>query len=427
MSISDYHLTDADISDAINNLCDKIDKEDPQIHALLPEKNRRERLLRDAEDLKIRYPDPEKRPLLFGVPIGVKDIFRTEGFITRAGSLLPEDEFKGREAGCVTRLKRAGALILGKTVTTEFAYFEPGPTRNPHNPKHTPGGSSSGSAAAVASGFCQLALGSQTVGSVIRPAAFCGTFGFKPSFGRIPTGGVIPFSKSADHIGYFTSDVSNIERTSAVICRKWSTGAEPYWNDGKPVIGVPEGAYLQQASREGLEAFEKQMTRIEHAGYRVKRVRVLDDINEVNRLHRLMIAAEISAVHKYWFPKYKDLYRERTAEIIKEGRGITRHELIQAKRNRLRLRTILTRAMRSSGIDVWACPSAPGTAPRGIHATGDPAMNLPWTHTGVPAINIPAGFSENGLPFGLQLTAGYLEDEMLVAAAAQVVGTVNFT
>jgi len=153
--------------------------------------------------------------------VGIKDIFHVDGFVTRAGTRVPPERFAGPEAASVALLREAGALIAGKTVTTEFAYFEPGPTRNPHNPAHTPGGSSSGSAAAVAAGLCQLALGTQTIGSVIRPAAFCGVVGFKPSFGRIPTSGLVYFSRTIDHVGLFTQDLDGMELAASVLCRDW--------------------------------------------------------------------------------------------------------------------------------------------------------------------------------------------------------------
>ena len=147
---------------------------EPEVLAFLPEEDRFARLYHDAETLVLSYPDLINRPILFGALVGAKDIFHVEGFTTQAGSRLPHDVLQGVEAKSVTRLKEVGALMFGKTVTTEFAYFFPGPTRNPHNPEHTPGGSSSGSAAAVAAGFCHVALGTQTIGSIIRPAAFCG-------------------------------------------------------------------------------------------------------------------------------------------------------------------------------------------------------------------------------------------------------------
>ena len=174
-----------DLASYVDEMCDRVDAVDPAIQALLPEPGRRERLLTEAAGLERRYPQPASRPPLYGALVAVKDIFHVHGFVTRAGSNLPPELFAGAEASCVTQLREAGALILGKSVTTEFAYFEPGPTRNPHALDHTPGGSSSGSAAAVAAGLCQLAVGTQTIGSVIRPAAFCGVVGFKPSLDRI--------------------------------------------------------------------------------------------------------------------------------------------------------------------------------------------------------------------------------------------------
>src|SRR5262249_2824459 len=160
-------------------------------------------------------------PSLYGVLIGVKDIFRATGFPTRAGSRLPPELLAGDEASCVTLLKSRGALILGKTVTAEFAYIDPGPTRNPYNLDHTPGGSSSGSAAAVAAGYCSLALGTQTIGSVIRPASYCGIVGFKPSYDRIPTDGVIHVSKALDHVGLLMQDVPGMALAASILCREW--------------------------------------------------------------------------------------------------------------------------------------------------------------------------------------------------------------
>ncbi len=158
---------------------------EPEVRAFLPEEGRFDRLRREAAALEARWPDPERRPPLFGVLAGVKDIFHVDGFETGGGSRLPPEVLRGPEAASVTTLRAAGALILGKAVSTEFAYFAPGPTRNPWNPEHTPGGSSSGSAAAVGAGLAPLALGTQTIGSIIRPAAFCGAVGYKPSYERI--------------------------------------------------------------------------------------------------------------------------------------------------------------------------------------------------------------------------------------------------
>ncbi len=230
----------------INDLCDRIEAVEPHIASLLPEPGRRERLLREARDLEAREPDPAARPPLYGALVGVKDIIHVDGFVTRAGSAVPPELFAGPEAACIAPLRAAGALIVGKTVTTEFAGFEQNGTRNPHNPAHTPGGSSSGSAAAVAAGLCVLALGSQTVGSVIRPAAFCGVVGYKPTYNRIPTQGIVYYSESVDTVGLFTQDVAGMALAASVLCREW----QPAHADRRPVLAVPEGAYLRQESAE---------------------------------------------------------------------------------------------------------------------------------------------------------------------------------
>ncbi len=407
----------SDLFSYIDEVCSRVEYYDPQIQALLPEPERRERLMREASALKIRFPDPSKRPLLFGVAVGVKDIFSVDGFPTRAGSKLPPETFAGSEATCVSTLRAAGALVLGKTVTTEFAYREPGPTRNPQNLNHTPGGSSSGSAAAVAAGFCSLALGTQTIGSVIRPAAFCGIVGFKPSYGRIPTQGLIFLSPSADHVGLFTQDVAGMSLAASLLCKDWQLRSE---KSRLPVLGVPAGPYLNQASDGALAAFEKQLAWLEQNGYPVRRVPALGNIESIALRHRRMIAAEMAQVHSKWFAENEALYRPQTAAMIREGQQVDAPELVECRAGPGRLRAQLEELMAKSGVDMWVCPAAPGPAPEGIGSTGDPAMNLPWTHAGMPVITIPAGLHANGLPLGLQFVAPFLADERLLAWAEKL-------
>ncbi len=182
-----------DLIEYINKLESSFHKIEDLVLAFVPEEGRFVRLHREARELVEKYPHPEDRPDLFGLLVGVKDIFHVDGFPTRGGSNVPAKILQGNEARCVTQLKEAGALVMGKTVTTEFAYFAPGATRNPHNLKHTPGGSSSGSAAAVAANLVPMAFGTQTIGSITRPASYCGVIGFKPSYERISRAGVIRF------------------------------------------------------------------------------------------------------------------------------------------------------------------------------------------------------------------------------------------
>ncbi|MER2598391.1 MAG: amidase [Caldilineales bacterium] len=407
---------EADLSRFLDDLCTRITTVDLQLQALLPEADRCSRLHHEATRLLQRYPEPAERPALFGIPVAVKDIFRADGFNTQAGSALPSALFAGSEAATVHRLRAAGALILGKAVTTEFAYFEPGPTRNPHNPAHTPGGSSSGSAAAVAAGLAPLALGTQTIGSVIRPAAFCGVVGFKPSLGRVDGSGLVFFSRTLDQVGFFTQDVAGAALAAAVLCDEW----RPVALTRQPVLAVPVGPYLAQAEPEALAAFWQQVTRLRRAGLTVLELPELADIEAIAALHRRLVFAEFAAEHAAWYAAYASLYRPRSAEIIELGRTVSLQEQAAARHHVLTLRARLETAMDEAGIDAWICPAARGPAPLGLHATGDPAMNLPWTHAGLPVIGLPAGLAANGLPLGVQLVARFGADESLPAWAEVV-------
>jgi len=386
---------------------------EPGLQAFLPEEGRFERLRREEEALRARWPDPARRPPLFGIPVGVKDIFHVDGFATRGGSRLPPEALQGPEAASVTALRAAGALILGKTVSTEFAYFAPGPTRNPWHPEHTPGGSSSGSAAAVGAGLCPLALGTQTIGSILRPAAFCGVAGFKPSYERISRDGVIPLAPSFDHIGFFTPGVAEAERAAAVLCRDWRPAAQPR----SPRLGVPEGLYLERAAGEGLVHFREVCRRLAAAGYEIEPVPALPDFDEVVERHYRAFAAEAARVHRDWFARFGDLYDPRTAELIQRGQAVTDEELARDLEGREELRMALTALLDERRLDLWISPPALGPAPLGLDSTGDPVMNLPWTHAGMPALNLPAGRSAAGLPMGLQATARWWADEDLLAWA----------
>jgi Asp-tRNA(Asn)/Glu-tRNA(Gln) amidotransferase A subunit family amidase len=386
-------------------------KDEPSILAFLPEGDRFRRLQEDADKLLLKYPDRVKRPLLFGTLVGVKDIFQVEGFTTQAGSRLPADVLQGGEAASVTRLKAAGALILGKTVTTEFAYFSPGPTRNPNNLEHTPGGSSSGSAAAVAVGFCQLALGTQTIGSIIRPASFCGVIGFKPTYDRISRAGVIPLSPSLDHIGFFASDLDTAIAAGRVLFDDWD---EPTLPLRKPRLGIPEGPYLQNASKDNLSYFENVYKTLQNAGYEIHPIQIMSDFAEIRARHDAIMSAEAARVHEDWFSKFENLYSPKFTDLIRRGKAISNSQLRDALAAREDFRAEVRRAFLDHNIDLWISPSAIDAAPKGLESTGDPVMNLPWTQAGLPAINLPAGKNEDGLPLGLQVVANWYKDESLL-------------
>jgi Asp-tRNA(Asn)/Glu-tRNA(Gln) amidotransferase A subunit family amidase len=403
------------ITDYLDILERRFSSVEASLQAFMPEPTRFERLRAEAAELLRRWPAPDSRPPLFGLPVGIKDIMRVDGLPTTGGSRLPVELFAGRESACVSRLKAAGALIAGKTVSTEFAYFGPGPTRNPHNLAHTPGGSSSGSAAAVAAGLCPLALGTQTVGSVIRPAAFCGVVGFKPSLDRISKADVIPLSTSLDHIGIFAARVAGAALAARVLVDHWQpSGGQP-----RPVLGVPEGPYLEQAGQEARREFQAALEQLRRQGCTVLAVPAMPDFEAVRERHNLIVAAEAAAVHGEWYERYHDRYHAKTVALIERGRTVTADQLAEALAGRERLRAELLGLMAAHGLDLWVAPSAPGPAPLGLESTGDPVMNLPWTHSGLPAVGLPAG-SAQGLPLGLQLVGRWQADENLLAWAEHI-------
>ena len=411
------------IVEAVERILDHVEAVEPEILALLPEPGRRERLVAEARALELRYPSPAARPPLFGALVGVKDLFSARGFETRAGSRLPASLFAMYEASSLTALKKAGALVLGKTVSTEFAYFAPGPTRNPLDHARTPGGSSSGSAAAVAAGFCHLALGTQTIGSISRPAAYCGIAGYKPSYGLVRADGVVPFSPSLDHVGLLARDVATLATGAAALV----SGLAPNVGRGSPTfarlaLAVPEGPYLSQAETVAREAFELTLARLEGFGCRITRVRVFPDIDEINERHRRIAAAELAIVHRVWFADYRELYARETSELIEKGKRIGPETLTEDLGGRAALRARLDAALAEAGACAWISPSAMGPAPRGLGATGSPLMNLPWTHAGVPTLAIPSGELADAMPLGIQLATPFGTDAALFAVGREIEG-----
>ena len=430
-----------DVLAAIDQVEALFNAREHDVLAFMPEDGRFDRLRREARQLLDRYPQPEQRPSLFGVLVGVKDIFRVDGFPTRAGSSLPPDLFAGEEAESVTCLKQAGALVLGKTVSTEFAYFAPGPTRNPRDLQHTPGGSSSGSAAAVAAGLCPMALGTQTIGSIIRPAAFCGVIGYKPSYDRISRSGVIPLSPSLDHVGLFAAKVEDVVHAAKILIRDWrlrsvpvglETAKRPFGIGDlarnaeiarrKPVLGIPVGPYLDRATEEGRLQFHGVCTRLVEDGYLIAPIEAMLDFEDIFNRHNLIVAAEAARVHAEWFARYADLYHPKTAELIRRGQAVSDEAFADALQGCTQLRTELGELMDAHHIDLWIAPAATGPAPLGLESTGDPVMNLPWTYSGLPAISLPCGTNETGLPFGLQVVGGWYQDEQLLAWAEALAG-----
>jgi len=413
---------DPPVTDYVDAVLRCLEQAEPRISSLIPEEGRADRLRREAEGMAQLFPTLSSRPALFAVVVGVKDIFRVDGFPTRAGSRLPPQALAGEEAEAVRRLRHAGALLLGKTVTTEFAYFAAGPTRNPRNLAHTPGGSSSGSAAAVAAGLCPLSLGTQTIGSIIRPASFCGIVGFKPSYRRIPVDGVIPLAPSLDHIGFFTRDIPGAAHAATILCDGWNPAPA-----AQAALGIPAGPYLAHAGDESREHFDRAVEKLAEAGFVVRTVDVMDNFDGIAADHQTILAAEAAQVHAAWFELYGELYHERTAQLVLQGREITNDQLARARDAQAVLRRELQTAMNRARIDVWLAPSILAPAPRGLDSTGDPVMNMPWTQAGFPALTMPCGLDPDGLPLGLQVVGRFYDDERLLAWAETIERTLDMS
>jgi Asp-tRNA(Asn)/Glu-tRNA(Gln) amidotransferase A subunit family amidase len=407
-----------DLIEYVEELCRRVEEIEPHVHALLPEPDRSGRLLREAAALQERFPTPEERPPLYGIPVGIKDLFNVDGLPTQAGSNLPAELFAGPEASIVSALRTAGALILGKTAMDEFAYADPSPTRNPHNLSHTPGGSSSGSAAAVATGLCPLGIGTQTTRSITAPASFCGVVGYKPSFGRLPIDGTVLLSPSLDTVGFLTQDVESMESAASLLINGWKNVHAAC----QPTLGLPEGKFMSFLLPEAREQFEQQVQVLEQAGYTVKRVEMpwesyIDDLypQTIN-----MLTHEMAQIHSQWVQKYATTYRQSSLRGIQHGQTITAEQAEAARAGQLTLRQTLDACMTDHGIDLWITPAQAGTAPEGYTQTGWGGMTIPWSYAGLPTLSLPGG-EIAGMPLGFQCIARFAADEHLIAWSKKLI------
>jgi Asp-tRNA(Asn)/Glu-tRNA(Gln) amidotransferase A subunit family amidase len=368
---------------------------------------------------------------LHGVPVGVKDIFDTADMPTENGTVLHKGRMPRRDAVAVASLRAAGAVILGKTVTTECAYFSPGKTRNPHNPEHTPGGSSSGSAAAVGAGMVPLALGSQTAGSVIRPASFCGVFGYKPTHGLIPRTGVLTLSRTLDHVGFFARSVEDVALLMEVL-----GGYDKDDPDTRPRARVsfrelataeppiaPKLAFIKTPHWERAEADTKEAygELVEALGEHVEEVELFPSAREAWEWQRTIMAAEMASnLEREWLSG-KDKLSPQFRELMERGREVRAVDYQHALRARVAVAESFEELFEQR-YDAIVTPPALGTAPRGLASTGDPVFCSLWTLLGMPAITVPAMTGANGLPLGVQLVGRRGYDARLMRTARWLVG-----
>jgi len=385
-----------------------------------------EHALAQARALDERKRNGEPLGPLHGVPVGVKDIIDTADMPTENGTVLHKGRTPRDGAGVVTQLRAAGAVILGKTVTTECAYFNPGKTRNPHNPEHTPGGSSSGSAAAVGSSMVPLALGSQTAGSVIRPAAFCGVYGFKPTHGLIPRYGILQLSRTLDHVGLFARSIDDVAllleqlqgyderdpdtRPRARVDYQRISNEEPPL---EPMLAFIKTPHWERADADLKEAYAELQ---EALGAQIEEVELFPSASEGWDWQRTIMEAEMSSNLEALWVAGKDKLSERLRGLMERGRET---RVIDYQRTLRRIAPTIESfdELFRERYDAILTPPALGTAPKGLGATGDPAFCVLWTLLGMPAITLPLMQGANGLPLGVQLVGRRNYDARLLRTA----------
>jgi Asp-tRNA(Asn)/Glu-tRNA(Gln) amidotransferase A subunit family amidase len=363
---------------------------------------------------------------LHGIPVGVKDIFDTADMPTENGSVIHAGRTPSRDATAVSRLRAAGAVIMGKTVTTEFAYFSPGKTRNPHNPEHTPGGSSSGSAAAVSSSMIPLALGSQTNGSTIRPAAYCGVIGFKPTHGLISRHGALALSRTLDHVGLFANSVEDIAlfaeqivgydendpdtRPRARIPFAEIAAAEPPLAPMFAFIKTPHWQSADEDTREGFAEI------IDGLGSQVEEVELFPSTADAWQCHEIIMSAEMASnLEREWRSGGARLSEQLRAQI-ERGREVRAADYLSTV-GRIKLVNEIFIELFEQRYDAILTPAAPSAAPKGLASTGDPSFCTLWTLCGMPALSLPLLQNSAGMPLGVQLVGPRYGDARLLRTA----------
>lgn len=347
---------------------------------------------------------------LHGVPIGIKDNFATQALETCANSKMLAGNVPSEDADAVQQLRSAGALVLGKTAMTVFAAMDPAPTRNPWNGNHTPGGSSSGSAAAVAAHMCAAALGSQTAGSVMRPAAYCGLVGLKPTYGAVSRKGLIPCAWSMDHVGVLARSVEDAEILLGALATR--APATSNVGDAAVTIGVPDRYFFDAMDADVGAAFEEAIALLSGAGAKVVPVALPRGFEALVEAGIVTMYAEMAAYHRERFARHAAEFPPRLSVLVEVGLSIGAADYLRAQQIR-RLETAeLSRMLEA--VTVLVTPTTPAPAPAGLDSTGDWRLNLPFSHSGHPAITLPCGMSKTGLPIGLQMAAAHsCEDRLL--------------
>ena len=376
---------------------DRIRKMDSSIHAWV----------------QVQPEEPTGIGKLSAIPFGVKDIIETRGLSTAYGSPVYKGRIGTEDAAIVRDLRGRGGILLGKTECTAFAHMTPPPTRNPRDLAHTPGGSSSGSAAAVAAGMVPFAIGTQTRGSVLRPASFCGVTGFKPSYGLLSMEGVLPLAKSLDTLGFFTN-------TPTDMLALWDAMGHPTRPAEDFALGVPEPR--QEVDPAMAAAFENVLTVLRKAGAIIQPLDIAGTLTKLSDGSKEIMFYEGARFHEQRYKEFGSRLDPAIVDLIQQGLAMPAKQYDEDVQFAAACKPRFSEMFKTT--PVILTPAAPGPAPLGLASTGDPRMNAPWTSLGTPAITIPMPVS-SGLPLGLQLTADHGQDSRVLAAAVRLSGILN--
>jgi aspartyl-tRNA(Asn)/glutamyl-tRNA(Gln) amidotransferase subunit A len=430
------------VRSSVDACLEKIDRRDPTLRAWVYID--REGARRTADSLDADAGAGRARGPLQGIVVALKDIFDAAGMATTSGAPPFAHRHPERDAPAVAALRTAGAVILGKTVTTEFAFADPSITRNPWNLEHTPGGSSSGSAAAVAAGMAQVALGSQTIGSTIRPAGYCGVVGFKGTYGRISTEGVTPLSWSLDHVGIFTKRVDDVARVFSVLAAELAapppsaplpsasrhSPSLPHWASppriSPPRFSIPRVWVDSIAAPDVRAHLDMVAELLRRAGATVEDVILPPSAARIEADGRLVLRVEAAAYHSRWFSAHAAEYAPRIRELIESGLQVPATDYIRAHEARYQFRREMAAIF--DQCDALLLLSAPAPAPPlSENTTGDPVFCAPWSFAGFPSIALPSGLTPGGLPLSIQLVGPVAADAQLLETARWCEGRLAFS
>lgn len=408
----------------VESCLERIRRFEPRVHAwvLVDEDAARDAARRLGDEIRQGHP----RGPLHGIPVGIKDIIDVEGWPTLAGSTLRQGHRAKRDAPLVARLRAAGAVILGKTVTTEFAGFDPSPTRNPWDLARTPGGSSSGSAVAVALGMCLAAIGSQTGGSITRPASYCGVAGCKPTLGRISTTGFVPFSFHLDHPGPLGRTVGDLAAVLDAIAGY--DPLDPVSLEGtlpgtcvaecrrplRPRLGLVETFFMEEASPPIREATAAAVESLRAAGGEIAPAPLPASFGDVHQMHRRIMAVEAAGHHRPLFPAHRARYGREISKLLDEGLATAAVDYAAALAHRLQFRRDMLSAFQD--FDALVTPATDVTAP-GAETTGNPRFNSPWSYSGLPTVSLPCGLTRQRMPAAVQLIGKPFSEPSLLGIA----------